>query len=440
VRLLEQSNPKSFYVTDNSYFRAAAGIEPDEPLIQEDPLGNKHACAAVTLFQLHDDGRLHPLAIIIDYRVGTENSVVIFNQRLSPSDPTTTEKEDWSWRYAKTCAQSSDWFVHELTVHLTRTHLIEETTIVATHRCIPEHHIVFQLLSPHWLKTLSLNAAARNTLVPNIIIDLSGFPVDACYAFIKDAFKNFDFAGNYVPVDLERRGFPIAEIEKSKYRNYSYGQDMFLMWNAIRRFVAKMISIQFKTDAEVANDKFIEAWCRELQSKDGGQITTFPTITTIDSLVDAVTMCIHIASPQHTAVNYLQNYYQAFVINKPPALFTPLPSTLTDLKKYTELDLVKALPIGRQRQWLLASTIPWLLSFRPADENNLINYAASLWNLYKYKTEAEHGPDIKMCAESFYNDLRELVFTFRKNSQGMSDGTIPYVVMDPANTAVAILI
>lgn len=94
-------------------------------------------------------------------------------------------------------------------------------------------------------------------------------------------------------------------------------------------------------------------------------------------------MCIHIASPQHTAVNYLQNFYQSFVIAKPPALHAPLPTTLQSLQAYNEQDFVKALSIGHQRDWLLSAQIPWSLSFRVADENNLVTYAASISNIYK---------------------------------------------------------
>jgi len=57
---------------------------------------------------------------------------------------------------------------------------------------------------------------------------------------------------------------------------------------------------------------------------------TFPTIETKDQLVDAVTMCIHIALPQHAAVNYLQNFYQVFVPAKQPALYTPIPDSLAE--------------------------------------------------------------------------------------------------------------
>ncbi len=79
-------------------------------------------------------------------------------------------------------------------------------------------------------------------------------------------------------------------------------------------------------------------------------------------------MCIHIASPQHTAVNYLQNFYQAFVPAKPPALYKPLPTSLRELKTMTEPDLIRALPVGRQRDWLLAALVTWLLSLKTAQE------------------------------------------------------------------------
>jgi hypothetical protein len=45
---------------------------------------------------------------------------------------------------------------------------------VAANRSFHETHIVYQLLSPHWFKTLSLNAAARSALVPNVIVPIAG--------------------------------------------------------------------------------------------------------------------------------------------------------------------------------------------------------------------------------------------------------------------------
>jgi len=99
---------------------------------------------------LSTEGDLHPLAIVLDYTVSIEKSVVIFNQRLKSSDPTESEKEDWPWRYAKMCNQVSDWVRHEMAIHLNDCHFIEEATIVAAYRSFPSNHVVYNLLEPHW--------------------------------------------------------------------------------------------------------------------------------------------------------------------------------------------------------------------------------------------------------------------------------------------------
>ncbi len=74
---------------------------------------------------------------------------------------------------------------------------------------------------------------------------------------------------------------------------------------------------------------------------DGGHIKTFPTITTVDQLCDAVTMAIHIASPFHTAVNYLQNFTTPSWWPAPPCLCAPMPTTLAELQAYKEAELVR---------------------------------------------------------------------------------------------------
>jgi hypothetical protein len=221
------------------------------------------------------------------------------------------------------------------------------------------------------------------------------------------------------------------------------------MWNTLRRWVESVISLWYPDDATVASDVYIQAWYKEIQSKDGARLSTFPTITTKDQLLDAITMCIHIASPQHTAVNYLQNFYHAFVINKPAALYTPLPRSLKDLSKYTEVNLVTALPIGRTREWLLSAHIPWLLSFKVAEENNIVNFAASVWNIYKKRKENENDKAICQAAEDLYHNLRNLAVLFNNNFNDMEQGDngqkggttkIPYHVLAPWSTAMSILI
>jgi hypothetical protein len=442
----------SLYVQDCSYFRNAFGVGESADIVAKDENGAgvpRYGCASVALFDLHDSGLLHPLAIVIDYKKSIQDSVVIFNKRLSPEEKKIDEKADWPWRYAKTCAQVSDWIRHEVQVHLVNTHLVEEVIIVATHRCIPESHPIFFLLEPHWFRTLSLNAAARETLVPNIIFDLVGLTGQQAVSYVNYAFDHFDFKGLYPENDLESRGFPPSQLDEGKFRNYAYARNIVPIWKTLHQWVDSVLSLWFPDDQSVANDPYIDTWCKELQSKDGGRLPTFPTITTKDELINAVTMCIHIASPQHTAVNYLQNFYHAFVINKPPALYRPLPSSHADLIAYDETHLVGALPIGHTREWLLAAHIPWLLSFKVGEENNLVNFAASVYNVYKKRTTQANDKAICQAAEDLYHKLRDLAVEFNghfndieQGDNGINGGTvkIPYHVMAPWSMAMSILI
>jgi hypothetical protein len=211
---------------------------------------------------------------------------------------------------------------------------------------------------------------------------------------------------------------------------------MILMWRVLRTFVSSVLATVYTTDAQVANDRHIKYWHANMSGASEGQMSSFPIITTIDGLTDAVTMCIHIASPQHTAVNYLQDYYQSFVINKPPALFSPLPTSLAALQAYQEPDLVQALPVNNLREWLLASHLPHLLSFRVAEDQNLVNYAVSVAQLAEQKGETE----IAAAAKKLFSDLMQLTAVFERNSKEMDDQTFPYEVMDPKVTASSILI
>jgi len=231
---------------DYSDFRSIIGLPPSAELKSE----WRYGCAAVALFHLESEGKLHPLAITLDYKGGMENSVIIFNRRVTSTSPG-DEGVDWSWRYAKMCVQTSDWLCHEITVHLVNTHLHEEVIIVAANRTFEPHHIVLQLLEPHWKTTLSLNSEARDILVPKLLINMVGLTAKQAYAFVKDAYNRFDWRESYVPNDLRRRGFPIEELDKFKYHNYGYARNIARMWEVLRSFVRVVLTGHMEATLEL---------------------------------------------------------------------------------------------------------------------------------------------------------------------------------------------
>lgn len=142
IQLPEKAGADALYIQDCSYFRKAVGMKDGAtPLMEKGGLfnaaGNRYAAAAVSLFHVDSKGRLHPSAIVVDYKRSMDKSVMIFNKRTS-ADLGVDESEDWPWRYAETCAQSAAWVRHEIACHLAHIHLVKEVTIVAVHRNSPE--------------------------------------------------------------------------------------------------------------------------------------------------------------------------------------------------------------------------------------------------------------------------------------------------------------
>ena len=430
VEKLLESHSVDLYVEDYSDFRTAMGLPPSHEFSSE----GRYGCAAVVLFHLEPEGKLHPLAITLDHRGTIQASVTIFNRRISSATPG-DEYSDWPWRYAKMCAQVSDWLRHEVAVHLVYTHLVEEIMIVSAHRTLDLDHILFKLLEPHWSTTLSLNAAARETLVPKIIIGMTGFTAEETYAFLKTSYNNFNWTDHYVPNDLRKRGFPPEDLDKPKYHNYGYARNIARTWEILRKFVSKVLTTAYPGgDAQVANDPSVSAFCQEVRSGSGGQQPSFPEIKTLDGLIDFATMCIHVASPQHTAVNYLQQYYQTFVPNKPSALCARLPQSLTELQAYGEQDVLLALPVRRQRDWLIMAQVPYLLSFEMLDDQTILHYATTTCN-------ASSTPEIiRDAAKILKEDLEAFQYTVSRYSQELDDQKTPYLVLDPSKTAISILI
>jgi hypothetical protein len=286
VATLLDADPQSFYVQDNSYFRGAMRLNAKAELKSDD--GKRYACASVSLFRLESTGVLHPIAIVIDYRGDMQSSVTIFNRRTNSTRSSKFEETDWPWRYAKMCAQSSDWLRHEVTIHLTNTHLIEEAVIISAHRTLPPDHVVFRLMKDHWATTLSVNNGARAQLVPGVILPLSGISGENLVFFLNTAYDSFDWTGLYIPNDLNKRGFPMEALEHDpKFRNYAYGRNMALMWPVIRKFVSAVVMKEYHgRNSEVTADAHLAAFCAEM--RDGARVSSFPQVKTLDELVDMV--------------------------------------------------------------------------------------------------------------------------------------------------------
>ncbi|EDR07701.1 uncharacterized protein LACBIDRAFT_327630 [Laccaria bicolor S238N-H82] len=105
-----------------------------------------------------------------------------------------------------------------------------------------------------------------------------------------------------------------------------------------------------------------------------------------------------------------------------------------ELQAYGEQDVLLALPVRRQRDWLMMAQVPYLLSFEMLDDQAILHYATMTCN-------ASSTPEIiRDAAKTLKEDLEAFQYTVSRYSQELDDQKTPYLVLDPSKTAISILI
>ena len=303
----------------------------------------------------------------------TNVAILLDQENRYGDDVVVTPKEnDPKWEFAKMCVRAADWNVHELGSHLTLCHLVSEVACLVTYRNLPKQHPIYQLLAPHFLKTLPLNVNAREVLVPRIIASrLTAFSKSQCNSFVTDTFSAWNFKEKYIPRDLENRGVKDMPLEA-----YPFATTATLVWDNVRSYVQKVINQLTAVDASrplIGRDVLLAAWCTDMASRMKG----FPEINedvpnSEEVLIDALTMIIYTVSHQHSAVNYFQKRYLSYLPASPSKVNT---KKNFDLQKLKKSDLPKLFPTPREGE-LMAKTVD-MLSDAPEKETRLTEFKAS---------------------------------------------------------------
>jgi len=246
---------------------------------------------------------------------------------------------------------------------------------------------------------LSLNVLARSALIPTIVA-IGGMTGDGVQKLVHRYYYEFyDFQKTYVPNDLKARGFVEAKSTtlqqmlqdvKTNTPSYLYATDALRLWDATRVFVNSVLKKFYPGgDNEVRLDQYLANWVAEIKEK---QVKNFPSpITSVEQLTDAVTCIIYNGSVLHSAVNYLQWYYMAYIPLIPGNILGPLPSKDTTID---ETYLAAHLPTIYQEELsrAIAGTLssPTELPLPSLNAEYLPAYAEHALNAYKNKLYSLH--------------------------------------------------
>jgi len=270
------------------------------------------------------------------------------------------------------CCQSADLLHHELGSHLTYTHLIEELFIVASHRQLPVDHPVMLLMADHFLKTLSLNDAARTSLMPTFISQLSPFPNVTNVQLVGKFFESYNLTDKMPPNDLKARGF--TEDVINAMPDYHYAKKALNTWNLWYTYVFGILGTFYANDDQVKNDPYLKLWAQDITTN--GQLKGFKA-DTIQSLAETISMAMFTATFQHSAVNYQQYYYFGYSPNSAGSMYGPIPKNQNDINAINEATVVRALP--PKITCIITTALVFILSQAPTDplEASLVSYASA---------------------------------------------------------------
>lgn len=281
------------------------------------------AYASRTVFFLTREGTLKPVAIELCLSPSSEKEAV--RKVFTPGEYGT--EEGAVWQLAKAHARVNDAGYHQLVSHWLRTHCIAEPFIIATHRQLSKMHPVYKLLIPHFLDTMDINQAARQSLINASGIIEQGFsPGKYSMEISSKAYKQWKFNEQGLESDLLKRGMAVRDPEgpnglKLVIEDYPYAVDGIEIWFALKQWVSDYLSVYYKDYVSIQKDKELQAWWDEIVNVGHGDLKDDPSrwykMDSLNEAVEILTTIIWTASAHHAAVNFGQYSYGGYMPNLP---------------------------------------------------------------------------------------------------------------------------
>jgi len=237
---------------------------------------------------------------------------------------------------------------------------------------------------------------------------------------VMETWKKFDFFQYTFPAALEARGFDEAGTDG--LADYLYRDDGFKIWRAMEEYVSGAVNAVYADDAAVKADPSVQAWCAESIDPERADIPGFPSaIETRELLAQVLTILIWNVSAAHSVVNYSQYDYNAYVPNRPPALFKEMPDTDGDID---EKFIAEALPNELITHFQLVSS--YVLSLPPGRPLTTVD------------AMAEVAPEAH---KQFQARLAEISEDLKaRNAALVAAGKPPYTYLLPENVASSVAI
>jgi len=162
------------------------------------------------------------------------------------------------------------------------------------------------------------------------------------------------------PHKMKAHGFEEVKNPNSEediLPGYFYRDDGYKLWQALTTYITTSINVIYKSDEGVVNDSQLQQVWLDFKQKDAANVAgDIPAWNSKQALVDFLVLAIFIGSAEHSAVNFGQLDFYAFIPNRPLLMRKPMPD---DPAQVTLDYIMQALPDYDQAEStiLTASTL-----------------------------------------------------------------------------------
>ncbi|XP_075908424.1 polyunsaturated fatty acid 5-lipoxygenase-like [Petromyzon marinus] len=336
-----------------------------------------YLAAPMCLLYVNKQGQLLPIAIQLQQKPSADNPIFL------PSDSA------HDWMLAKMWVRSMDFQIHEISTHLLKTHLLAEVFTMATLRQLSTMHPVH--------KALSIGGGGH--------FKLGG-----------KGLKALTYRHLCILKDVADRG--VGDLP-----SYYYRDDACSIWKTIHKFVDKILAIFYKRDEDVRGDAELQAFVDDINhALLSNPSNGFPTkFTCVAELSEFLTMVVFLCSAQHSAVNYGQFDFYAWIPNAPSAMRKPPPTT----KGVVDMPFIlQTLPDVQVS--CISMAITWVLSRSAAEKT-----------LGTFPDEPFQNPDALKAMQEYQSDLEVITKSIVERNKTLP---IKYPYLKPDKVANSITI
>jgi len=322
-----------------------------------------HAPAAILFVDPDPEYENIPVPVAIKLERGTP----LITGKSGPD----LQSTDWGWTLAKAIVFNADSGTHQLVTHWLKCHACSETVLVAIRRQLSELHPLFKLLLPHFRYTMNINSRARGQLIPaQGTVETNFTPGPYSMQVSAFGYRFWNLKDEALPEGLKKRG---VTKESGALPNYPYRDYGLKMWDAIEAYVTEYVELYYgaegaESEKKIAGDAELQAfwadykrghgsldtWLKENGTPEGLE---WPALKTTKDLARILTTWIWVASCQHSAVNFNQYDYSAFVPNHPASIRKQYPYG----KKIDETTFMDLMPPPPEN-WKVMTVVQTLVS------------------------------------------------------------------------------